>query len=109
MPHLSDIGDYGPGQAGEEAGVGGALHVVVVLVQALLQLQGQRVVVVPDHVQDLLLRGGGQLLRGQPGVYPRLEVGGDGADVDQGVGDPHGRVLVLPIGLKFVVYYSYSL
>ena len=103
MPHLSDIRDYGPGKASEEAGVGGALDVVVVLVQALLQLEGEGVVVVPDHIEDLLLRGGGQLLRRQPGVYPGLEMGCDGSDVDQRVGDLHGRVLVLPIGLKCFV------
>ena len=93
--HLSDIRHDGADKRGEEAGVGGVLRVVVVLVQPLLQLEGQRVVVVPHHLQDLVLGGGGQLLHRQPRVDARLEVRGDGADVDKGVRDPHGGVLVL--------------
>ena len=70
------------------------------MIKTLLEFQSERIIIVTNNVQDLVLGGGGQLLLGQPGVDPGLEVGGDGADVDQGVRDPHRGVLVLSTRLR---------
>jgi hypothetical protein len=58
----------------EEGGVFGCFGVPLVLVQVVLKFQHQAVVVATHHLQDLLLRGRGQPLTGQPGLYFGVEV-----------------------------------
>ena len=60
-----------------------------------MQLKREAFVVGLDDLQYLFLGGRGQLLRRQPRLDLGVEVGGDGADVHQGVGQTDGGVLIL--------------
>lgn len=63
---LPGVADHDLQHRAEELGVLRLLRVPLVLVQRVLQLQRQAVVVLLDHVQNLVLRGCGQVLGGEP-------------------------------------------